>query len=90
MNKEELIFFASQKTKLSKSDCLDCLNAITEIIGDVLRRGDRVRISGFGNFEPRIRNERTGINPQTFEKITINQKIIPYFKGAKKLKENIK
>lgn len=90
MNKEELIHFASQKARVSKSDCLNCLNAITEIIGDVLRRGDRVRISGFGNFEPRIRNERIGINPQTFEKIIINQKIVPYFKSSKKLKENVK
>jgi DNA-binding protein HU-beta len=90
MNKEELIDFASKKAKMSKQDCLNCLNAITQTIGDVLKRGHQVRISGFGSFEPRIRNERVGINPQTFEKITINQKIVPYFKGAKKLKENIR
>ncbi|MDD4110425.1 MAG: HU family DNA-binding protein [Clostridia bacterium] len=90
MNKEELIKFASRQAKLSKTDCLNCLNAITDIIGQVLKRGDQVRISGFGKFEPRIRNERKGINPQTLKQITINQKIIPYFKSAKKLKENIK
>ena len=83
MNKEELVEFASKKIKLSKMDCLNCLNAITDIIGQVLKRGEQVRISGFGKFEPRIRNERRGINPQTLKAITINQKIIPYFKGSK-------
>jgi DNA-binding protein HU-beta len=90
MNKEELIEFASRKAKLSKTDCLNFLNAVTEVIGEVLKRGDQVRISGFGSFEPRIRNERKGINPQTLEKITIHQKIVPYFKSSKKFKENIK
>ena len=90
MNKEELIEFASKKAKLSKVDCVNVLNAITEIITEVLKRGERVRISGFGNFEPKIRNERRGINPQTLEKITISQKIVPYFKSSKKLRENIK
>lgn len=90
MNKEELVEFASKKAKLSKTDCLSFLNTITEVIGEVLKRGEHVRISGFGSFEPRIRNERKGINPQTLEKITINQKIVPYFKCSKKFKEEIK
>ncbi len=90
VNREELIDFASKKSKLSKNDCLSCLNAITEIISDVLKRGDCVKISGFGRFEPKIRHERKGINPQTLKELTINQKITPFFKGAKKLKENIK
>lgn len=90
MNKEKLVEFASKKAKLSKSDCLNFLNAVTEIIGEVLKRGDQVRISGFGSFEPRIRNERKGVNPQTLEEITINQKIVPYFKSSKKFKERIK
>lgn len=90
MNKEELIEFASKKAKLSKTDCINVLNAITETIQEVLKRGERVRISGFGSFEPRIRNERIGINPQTMKKITINQKIVPFFKSSKKFKDGIK
>lgn len=90
MNREELIEFTSKKSKLSKSDCLNCLNAITEIISEVLKRGDQVKISGFGKFEPRMRHERKGVNPQTLEEITINQKIVPYFKGSKNFKESIK
>lgn len=90
MNREELIEFASKKSKLSKIDCLNCLNAITEIISDVLKRGDHVKICGFGKFEPRIRHERKGINPQTLEEITINQKIVPYFKSSKNFEENLK
>lgn len=90
MNKDELVEFASRKAKLSKTDCVNVLNAMTEIISAVLKRGERVRISGFGNFEPRIRSERRGINPQTMERITISQKIVPYFKSSKKFRESIK
>ena len=90
MNKEELIEFASRKAKLSKSDCLNCLNAITDVICQVLKRGGNIKISGFGKFESRIQNERHGINPQTLERITIHQKIVPFFKSSKKLRENIK
>jgi DNA-binding protein HU-beta len=90
MNKNELIEFVSKKAKLSKTDCLNCLNAITDLISEVLKRGGDVKISGFGRFEPRIRHERKGINPQTFEEIVINQKVIPHFKSSKKLNEKMK
>ena len=90
MNREDLVDFASKKSKLSKMDCLNYLNAITEIIGEVLKRGGQVKISGFGKFEPRIRHERKGINPQTLKEIIVNQKIVPYFKSSKSFKENLK
>lgn len=90
MNKEELVEFASRKANLSKTECLNCLNAITEIISQVLKRGEPVKISGFGRFETKICNERRGINPQTLKHITIHQKIVPNFKSSKKFKESIK
>lgn len=90
MNKNELIEFVSRRAKLSKKDCLNCLNAITELIGEVLKRGDQVRICGFGKFEPKIRHERKGINPQTLEEITIKQKLIANFKSYEKFDEKLK
>ena len=55
MNKNEMIEFVSRKAQLSKKDCLSCLDAITELIGEVLKRGEEVKICGFGKFEPKIK-----------------------------------
>lgn len=90
MNKNEMIEFVSRKAKLSKKDCLMCLDAITEIIAEVLKRGEKVKICGFGKFEPKIRQERQGINPQTMEKITIKQCVVPSFKGSKDFCEKLR
>ena len=90
MNKNELIEFVSRKAKLSKKDCLNCLNATCELIAEVLKRGGKVKICGFGKFEPKIRNERTGINPQTLEKIVIKQKLVPSFKSYEKFDKKLK
>ncbi len=90
MNKNELIEFASRKAKLTKKECLNCLNAITELIGEVVKRGGEVKICGFGKFEPKIRHERKGINPQTLEEIVIKQKLSLGFKSSSKFDEKIK
>jgi DNA-binding protein HU-beta len=90
MNKNEMIEFVSRKAQLSKKDCLSCLDAITELIGEVLKRGEEVKICGFGKFEPKIRQERVGINPQTMDKITIKQSIVASFKSSKELNEKLR
>lgn len=90
MNKNELIEFVSRKSKLSKKDCLNCLDAICELIAEVLKRGENVRICGFGKFEPKIRHERKGVNPQTMEQIIIKQKLVPSFKSYEKFDEKLK
>ncbi len=90
MNKNEMIEFVSRKAKLSKKDCLSCLDAITELIAEVLKRGEEVKICGFGKFEAKIRQEREGINPQTMEKITIKQSVVPSFKSSKEFCEKLK
>ena len=90
MNKNELINYVSRRSCLSKAECLSCLNAITELIGEALKRGESVKICGFGKFEPKIRQERNGINPQTLEKIVVKQKVYPSFKSFEKFDESLK
>ena len=89
MNKNELINQTSQKTKLSNEDCKRCLNAITELICEVLKRGDKVYISGFGKFETKIIPEHLFYNPIYEKKQMSSQKIVPIFKSGKKLKEKL-
>lgn len=90
MNKDELVEFVSRRAKLSKKDCINCLNAITELITEVLKRGGDVKICGFGKFEPKIRHERKGINPQNMEAITVKQNVVVGFKSSSKLNEKLR
>lgn len=66
-----------------------CVDAITELISEVLKRGEKVYISGFGKFETKIVHERQYFNPQTNKKEMTMQKIVPIFKSGKKLKEKM-
>ena len=89
MNKNELIEKTVELTKLSSKDCRMCVDAITELISEVLKRGEKVYISGFGKFETKIVSERKFYNPRTNKKEISSQKIIPVFKSCKKLKDDM-
>ncbi|MDR0850045.1 MAG: HU family DNA-binding protein [Christensenellaceae bacterium] len=90
MNKKELVKSASAKSKLTQKETLNCLNAITEIIYDTLKRGEAVRLLGFGKFEVRGRAERVSVNPVTKQKMIIPHKLVPSFKTGKAFKSAIR
>jgi DNA-binding protein HU-beta len=58
-------------------------------VADVLKRGDSVSLVGFGTFEVRERQARTGRNPRTGETMTIAASKAPSFKAGKALKDAV-
>ena len=89
MNKTELIAAVAVKTGLTKKDAERVINATFETVTASLTKGDKVAISGFGNFEVKAREARTGLNPRTKETIQIPATKLPAFKAAKALKEAV-
>ncbi len=89
MNKTELIAAAAEKAGLTKKDAEHVINAAIEAITDSLVKGDKVQISGFGIFEVKNRDARTGRNPRTKETIIIPATKLPAFKASKTLKDII-
>ena len=71
MNKTELVAAVAQKAELSKKDAEKAVAAVTAAITDALCAGDKVQLVGFGTFEVRNREARTGKNPRTGEAIQI-------------------
>lgn len=57
-----------------------------EEIKDALARGEVVKLSGFGNFDLRDKNERPGRNPKTGESIPVTARRVVTFKSGQKLK----
>ena len=89
MTKKELIAAIAERTDLTQVQSESALNAMTDIIADTMKDGDKVFITSFGTFEPRERAARKGRNPRTGETIDIPASINPAFKASKKLKEHL-
>lgn len=90
MNKTEFIKELGAKVNLTAKQAGAVLDALTEIIVDQVKAGDKVQIAGLGSFELKQRAARTGVNPQTGAEITIPASKVPVFKPAKAFKEEVK
>ena len=87
MNKAELIDVMADKSGLTKVDVRKALNAFMSSIQEALIAGDKVSLVGFGSFSTVERAARTGLNPQTKEKIQIPaKKAVKFRAGAELLK----
>ena len=89
MNKTELIAAVAEKTGLTKKDAERVVSATFETITESLKKGDKVQVFGFGNFEVKTREARTGRNPRTKETIQIPATKLPVFKASKALKDTV-
>ncbi len=87
MNKTQLIEAVAAKADIKKKDAEAAVNALTEVIAEALKAGDKVQIVGFGTFEKKRREAREGHNPQTGEKITIAASNCPTFSAGKAFKD---
>ena len=89
MNKTELIAEVANKVGLSRKDAEKALRAVVETITEAVVKGDKVQLVGFGSFETKQREARTGRNPKTKETIEIPATRVPVFKAGKALKDAV-
>lgn len=89
MNKTELVAAVAEKTGLTKKDAEKALAAVVETVKEVVAKKEKVQLIGFGTFEARKRNARTGKNPQTGKAIKIAAATVPAFKAGKAFKDMV-
>ena len=89
MNKNELVAKVADQSGLSKKDAEKALAAVIDTITAALVAGDKVQLVGFGTFETKQREARTGRNPKTKETIEIPATTVPVFKAGKALKDKV-
>ena len=70
----------------SKKESADLVDLVFETMKETLGRGEKIKISGFGNFVVRDKNARAGRNPQTGQEITISARRVLTFKPSQVLK----
>ncbi len=89
MNKTELIAAVAESTGMTKKDTEQVISAALAAITDAIAGGDKVSLSGFGIFETKHREARTGRNPVTTQVILIPATNAPVFKASKTLKDAV-
>ncbi|MGQ0558151.1 MAG: HU family DNA-binding protein [Sphingosinicella sp.] len=87
MNKQELISRVAELTGVGRNDAMRSVEAVFETITNALKRGDEVRLVGFGTFSRSRRKASTGRNPRTGEPMHIRESTKPKFKAGKSLKD---
>ena len=90
MNKQELVGAVAKRLDVTKRPGGRDHRAVLRggrVIAAELRRGGKVAISGFGNFELRRRAAREGRNPRTGKAIRIKASMVPAFRAGRALKE---
>ena len=87
MNKTELIAAIAEQSGLTKKDAEAALNATLDTITKAVAEGDKIQLTGFGTFEQRQRNARTGVDPRTGNSIEIPASKVPAFKAGKAFKD---
>lgn len=89
MNKTELVALVAEKSGLTKKDAEAAVSAVLDSVVEAVTNGEKVQIVGFGTFEQRQRNARTGCDPRTGNTIEIPASKVPAFKAGKAFKEAV-
>ena len=89
MNKQELIVTVADTSGLTKGDASKAVEAVFDAVSAALKKGDEVRLVGFGTFSVSKRKASTGRNPRTGEPMTIKASSQPKFKAGKGLKDSV-
>lgn len=90
MNRKELSNAVAKKVNLTQAVANDAVGATFDTIKETLAKGEKVEVIGFGSFEAKLRDARTGRNPQTGETIEIPATVSPTFKAGKAFKDYLK
>jgi len=74
---------------LNKKEARELVDSFFEELISSLAVGEQVKLSGFGNFDIRDKNERPGRNPKTGEKVPVKARRVVTFRPGHKLKARV-
>ncbi len=89
LTKADIVERVYKEAGFSKKEAADLVDLVFKVIKDTLSKGEKVKISGFGNFSIRDKATRVGRNPQTGEAMDISARRVLTFKPSQVLKEDV-
>jgi integration host factor subunit alpha len=89
LTKADIAEHLYEELGLNKREAKDLVDLFFEEVRTALANGQQVKLSGFGNFDLRDKNERPGRNPKTGEEIPISARRVVTFRPGQKLKSRV-
>jgi integration host factor subunit alpha len=89
MTKADIVEKVYSATDLTKKDATEIVESVFALVKSTLETGEKIKISGFGNFEVKEKAARRGRNPLTGESIEITARRILTFKPSSILKKSL-
>jgi len=89
LTKADIVTRLYEEVGLNKREARDFVETFFEVLRDTLEQGHSIKLSGFGNFDLRRKNERPGRNPRTGEDVPITPRTVATFRPSQKLREHI-
>lgn len=88
MTKAEIVQALYSKVGgFSRKESAELVDLVFEMLKETLGRGEKIKVSGFGNFVLRDKRQRPGRNPQTGQPINITERRVLTFKASQILKQ---
>jgi integration host factor subunit alpha len=89
MTKADIVEALYEKVGFSKKEAADLVELVFDTLKSSLASGEKVKISGFGNFVVRQKRSRVGRNPQTGESIQISARRVLTFRPSQVLRVEV-
>ena len=89
ITKAELVSIISDKCSFSRQESFQIVDQVFQILKETLEKGEKVKISGFGNFVTREKRPRKGRNPQTGEEMMISGRRVLTFRPSAILRKAV-
>ncbi|MBL8246534.1 MAG: integration host factor subunit alpha [Lysobacterales bacterium] len=89
LTKAEMAQRLFEDVGLNKREAKEFVDIFFDVIREALEKGENVKLSGFGNFDLRQKNQRPGRNPKTGEEIPISARRVVTFRAGQKLKARV-
>ena len=89
MTKADIVEAIYEKIGFSKKEAADLVELVFDTMKDALAKGDKMKVSGFGNFVVREKRSRVGRNPQTGQTIEISARKVLTFRPSQVLRAEV-
>lgn len=89
LTKAELAEQIFDDVGLNKREAKEFVDVFFDVMREALEHGCQVKLSGFGNFDLRCKNQRPGRNPKTGQAVAITARTVVAFRAGQKLKERV-
>lgn len=89
LTRAEIAERLNRQIGLSRSESAQLVEQVLELVADALEQGQNVKISGFGTFVLRDKNERIGRNPKTGIEVPITPRRVLTFRPSQSLRDRV-